>query len=126
MLDQILIESACCILGLALGQSAWLLFKLGLKRESNAFWQIPMGVNDTDTALENALYAEVKQETRKDLRNMARRALEACPDVSCDAVAEAFNLPKASVRTLSKGKRTGKRVQTNYSKSEIQELACPF
>lgn len=126
MLDQILIEASCCILGLALGQSAWVYFKLGLKREPNPFWQIPMGANDTDTALEDALYAEVQQETRKDLRKLAARALEACPDVSTDQVAEAFNLPKASVRTLSKGKRTGKRVQTNYSTQEIKDLACPF
>ncbi len=70
-----------------------------------------------------ALSLAEKLVARKASRKLAGRALEACPDVSCDAVAEAFNLPKASVRTLSKGGRTGKRVQSNYSAQEIKELA---
>jgi len=66
---------------------------------------------------------EAREGARKQVMGMAKRALEACPDVSCDQVAEALGLSKMSVRRLSKGGRRGKKVQTNYSTDEIKELS---
>lgn len=65
---------------------------------------------------------------------MARHALDAIPDVSCDAVAEAFKLPNLQVRRLSsKGRRKGKEVCEVgvYTVDQIQRAAaelaeCPF
>jgi len=64
---------------------------------------------------------EVSQQSRKDLIAMARRALEAVPDLHKDDVAEALGLPKMVVRAL-KGisSRKGRGV---YSKSEILNAA---
>lgn len=64
---------------------------------------------------------EVSQQSRKDLIAMARRALEAVPDLHKDDVAEALGLPKMVVRAL-KGisSRKGRGV---YSKAEILNAA---
>jgi hypothetical protein len=72
-----------------------------------------------DYAEGQAMLREAAQGSRSDLLQMARVALDNIPDVSTDNVAEALGLPKMAVRALSRGGRTGAKVQTNYSKEEI-------
>lgn len=67
------------------------------------------------------MWREVTGEARRDLLKMADKALQNCPDVSCDSVAEAFGLSKLSVRRLSKGHK-GNKV-TYYQPFEIRNLA---
>ncbi len=71
-----------------------------------------------------ALLREVSQGAKKDRLALAKKALENIPDVSADAVAEAFGLKKEEVRLLGwKGRRKGKAVETNYSKDDILRAA---
>jgi len=78
----------------------------------------------SDTQEGQALLREVSQGAKKDRLALARKALENIPDVSADAVAEAFGLQPLEVRKLSwKGRRKGKAVETNYSRDEIHRAA---
>lgn len=70
------------------------------------------------------LIAEVKAEMDQDKAKLASRVLEACPDVSCDSVADALNMPRWKVRLLSKGGRTKCRV-VDYHKEEVLKLLQP-
>lgn len=67
------------------------------------------------------LMAEVKAEMDQDKAKLANRVLAACPDVSCDSVADALNMPRWKVRLLSKGGRAGRKV-TDYHPEEIGKL----
>lgn len=75
-------------------------------------------------AEELAMMKEVSQGARTERLALARKALEAIPDVSADAVAEAFGLKPLEVRRMSwKGRAKGKGVETNYSREQILEAA---
>lgn len=70
---------------------------------------------------EMKMFQEQKAETKKELMDLAKAAIHAIPDVSTDAVAEAFGLPAKEVRFLAKGsKRSGKKATGTYSKEEIR------
>ncbi len=76
------------------------------------------------TPEEEAEWAAVSQESRKELMQMARFALANIPDVSTDAVADALGLSKLAVRPLAKGqKRSGKKATGAYSREEILAAA---
>lgn len=80
-------------------------------------WQfVETGVVDSESAV---LWADLMKESERERLAMAKRALENIVDVSCDQVAEAFSLPKLSVRRVSvRGRRKGKALGV-YSKEEI-------
>lgn len=127
MIDLAMLFTPVCV-GLALGQALSLVSNPYVFKEINAAQDAPniAGYPQEWDECTRGLWKEANADARKDRLKMAKRALEACPDISCDQVAEAFGLPKMSVRSLSKGGRTGKRVQTNYSHEEIMGFAGEF
>lgn len=71
-----------------------------------------------------ATLSETGAEAKAEIKHMARLALQELPDVSTDAVAEAFGLSKNETRFLAKGmKRKGKKATGGYSSQEIIDAA---
>lgn len=81
--------------------------------------EIPQGISEEEVKL----LQENKSETKKQLIAMARNALENIPDVSTDAVAEAFGLPVNEVRLLGNKKRAKGKKLGAYSVEEIRAAA---
>jgi hypothetical protein len=117
--DLTLIIITAPAMGAFLGISASILSRhLPVRELDTSFSPWEFASVDADAI---AQWKEVNGDARRDLLKLADKALQACPDVSCDSVADAFGLPRLSVRRLSKGHR-GKRV-TYYAPEEIYKLA---
>ena len=133
-MNDLIMLSTPVLTGLFLGQSAFLYRCLGqLQPRSEA----TSPVSQPETALESTfsedaeIWAQIQKESSSERLNMARRALDAIPDVSCDAVADALGLPALRVRRLStKSRRKGKQVTEvgTYTHEQILTAAaeCPF
>lgn len=67
-------------------------------------------------------YEEIEKEAQATRLKQAAKVMASCPDASCDSIADALNLPRLTVRRLSKGGRKGSKV-THYHPNEIMELA---
>ena len=80
-----------------------------------------------DSAQE-ALGNEIADESMRDALGMAKAALAAIPDVSCEAVADAFGLSQFQVRALSLGRHNRKQQKgfelSWYSREEIMGAIC--
>lgn len=127
-MNDLIMLSAPVFMGLALGQAAYIHTGLGaiIRPEPITALEAP-GLAVAETSGEGAaLWAQAEKDAVKDKLVLARAALDAIPDVSCDAVAEAFGLPKLRVRRMSsKSRRKGKQVEEVgvYSHEQIWAAA---
>ena len=129
-MNDLMLLSSPVLAGLFLGQSAFLYRCLGQERAEREPMPVALPPKlAPEPICEDgaALWAEIQKESRGDRLAAATRALEAIPDVSCDAVADAFGLPPLRVRLLStKGRRKGKQVNEVgvYTRDQIQKAAA--
>lgn len=127
-MNDLIMLSAPVFTGLFLGQAAYLHKRLGwlIYREPLTATTLPQSPQDETPGEGAAIWAQAEKDAVKDKLALARKALDAIPDVSCDAVAEAFGLPKLRVRRMSsKSRRKGKQVEEVgvYSHEQIWAAA---
>lgn len=135
-MNDLILLSTPVLAGLFLGQAAFLHQRLGwlIYPEAKGLATPSDSPQDGTSGEGAALWAQIEKDALNDNLALAKKALDAIPDVSCDAVAEAFGLPKLRVRRLSTRKRRkGASVSEIgvYTNQQIREAAgslneCPF
>lgn len=121
--------SSPVLVGLFLGQAGFLYRILSNplpRREAISPERLPELTAEAIDQAGAALWSQIEKESRNERLAMARRALNGICDVSCDAVAEAFDLDKLSVRRLSSRlRRKGKQVTEvgTYTREQIWAAA---
>jgi len=125
-MNDLILLSTPVLTGLFLGQSVFLYRCRGNPlTETESRGRPPESTAAEPCPFDAAILADINKDTRRDHLAMARIALDTIPDVSCDAVAEAFGLPHLSVRRLStKKRRKGKQVTEVGTYSNDQILAA--